>query len=334
MENMEKKTPRLTSTGLFLKRNKNTVIRYGLLLLIVVIFGIATGGRLFSSFSISSLIGQIVPLMILCVGLSFVFAHGNFDISAGAVLALNSLISIEIINAMGCTGLSVFVALVVSVLLSEIFYLLNIFVSIKFRIMSTIGSLAIMFSARGAVSYLVSKTLSGYKLNDIKVIDLFKQEWFMIVVAAVIAVLGWIILTYTRFGKYDKALGDNPLSAQQSGAKLNSVRYVAYAIAGFCVGIASMFYLARSGSVTQNFGSGREMDIMIALIMGGMMLSGGTKTRMSSAVVGAISYVLLTNGLSQLGLSDAIVLIIKSAIFIVMVATTLRRSSTIKAMPR
>ena len=250
MENMEKKTPGLTSAGLFLKRNKNTVIRYGLLLFIVVIFGIATGGRLFSSFSISSLIGQIVPLMILCVGLSFVFAHGNFDISAGAVLALNSLISIEIINAMGCTGFSVFLALIVSVLLSEIFYLLNIFVSIKFRIMSTIGSLAIMFSARGIVSYLVSKTLSGYKLNDIKVIDLFKQEWFMIVVAAVIAVLGWIILTYTRFGKYDKALGDNPLSAQQSGAKLNAVRYAAYAIAGFCVGIASMFYLARSGSVT------------------------------------------------------------------------------------
>ena len=46
MENMEKKTPRLTSTGLFLKRNKNTVIRYGLLLLIVVIFGIATGGAM------------------------------------------------------------------------------------------------------------------------------------------------------------------------------------------------------------------------------------------------------------------------------------------------
>ena len=334
MEKTEKKSSWLSSLGLSLKRNKNTVIRYGLLLLVVVIFGVATGGRLFSPFSISSLIGQIVPLMILCVGLSFVFAHGNFDISAGAVLALNSLVSIEIINAMGCTGASVFVAVAVSVILSEFFYLMNIFVSIKFRIMSTIGSLAIMFSARGVVSYLVSKTLSGYKLDNIQVISLFKQEWFMILVAAVIAFLGWLILTYTKFGKYDKALGDNPLSAQQSGAKLDTVRYVAYALAGFCVGIASMFYLARTGSVTQNFGSGREMDIMIALIMGGMMLSGGTKTRMSSAVVGAISYVLLTNGLSQMGLSDAVVLIIKSGIFIVMVASTLRRSSTIKAMPR
>lgn len=334
MESMEKEAQRLTSLGVFVKRNKNSVIRYGLLILVVAVFGAATGGRLFSSFSINSLIEQIVPLIILCVGLTFVFAHGNFDISVGAVLALNALVSIVIINGMGCTGLSVLAAMIVSILLSEFFYLLNIFVSIKFRIMSTIGSLAIMFSARGIVSYLVSKTLSGYKLDNINVIGLFKQQWFMLLTATVISIAGWIILTYTKFGKYNKALGDNPLSAQQSGAKLDTVRYISYALSGFCVGIASMFYLARTGSVTQNFGSGREMDVMIALIMGGMMLSGGTKTRMSSAIVGAVSYVLLTNGLSQLGLSDALVLIIKSIIFIIMVASTLRRSSTNKAMPR
>jgi len=333
MENIEN-ISRTESLRAFVRRNKNSVIRYGLLILVVAVFGIATRGRLFSSFSISSLIGQIVPLVILCVGLTFVFAHGNFDISVGAVLALNALVSIELINAMGCTPVSVLAAMAVSIVLSEIFYMLNILVSIKFRIMSTIGSLAIMFSARGLVTYLVSRTLSGYKLDDITVIELFKQQWFMLLTAAVVCISGWIILTYTKFGKYDKALGDNPLSAQQSGARLDPVRYTAYALAGLCVGIASMFYLARTGSVTQNFGSGREMDVMIALIMGGMMLSGGTKTRMSSAIVGAVSYVLLTNGLSQLGLSDAVVLIIKSLIFVIMVAGTLRRPSTIKAMPR
>ena len=120
----------------------------------------------------------------------------------------------------------------------------------------------------------------------------------------------------------------------QSGAKVNAVKYVSYAIAGVCVGLAAMFYLSRTGSVTQNFGQGREMDIMIALILGGMLLSGGSKSRMSAAIVGSLTYVILTNGLSQLGLADAYVLIIKSAIFIVMIATTLRRPLTIKAMPR
>lgn len=318
----------------FVKVNKNTFIRYGLLILVVVVFAAATGGRIFSKFSISSILSQLTPLIILCVGMTFIFAHGNFDISSGAVLALSALISIFVINGMGCTPISVFVALLVGIVLCEVFYLFNIFVSIKFRIMSTIGSLAIMFTARGAVTYLVSQTMSGYKLNDTSALALFREQWFMVLCVIIVAVLGWFVFSFTAFGKYDRAIGDNPLSSMQSGAKVNQVKYISYAIAGACVGLATLFYLSRTNSVTQNFGQGREMDIMIALILGGMLLSGGSKSRMSAAIVGSITYVILTNGLSQLGLSDAYVLIIKSVVFIVMIATTLRRSSTIKVMPR
>lgn len=336
MEKEHKTTGRekLNTVLNFAKANKNGLIRYGLLILVVIIFAAATGGRLFSSFSINSILSQLTPLIILCVGLTFIFAHGNFDISAGAVLALSALVSIFIINGMGCTPASVLVALLASITLCVGFYMFNIFVSIKFRIMSTIGSLAIMFTARGIVTYLVSQTMSGYKLNDTSALALFREQWFMVVCALIVALVGWFVFSYTSFGKYNKAMGDNMLSAMQSGAKVNRIRYLSYTIAGVCVGLATMFYLSRTNSVTQNFGQGREMDIMIALILGGMLLSGGSKSRMSAAIVGSVTYVILTNGLSQLGLSDAYVLIIKSVIFIAMVASTLRRSATIKAMPR
>ncbi|MCH5152527.1 MAG: ABC transporter permease [Clostridiales bacterium] len=336
MEQEKKSTDRnkLNTALHFVKVNKNTFIRYGLLILVVVVFAAATGGRIFSKFSISSILSQLTPLIILCVGMTFIFAHGNFDISSGAVLALSALVSIFVINGMGCTPLSVFVALLVGIVLCEVFYLFNIFVSIKFRIMSTIGSLAIMFTARGAVTYLVSQTMSGYKLDDTSALALFREQWFMILCVIIVAVICWLVFSFTAFGKYDRAIGDNPLSSMQSGAKVNKVKYISYAIAGACVGLATLFYLSRTNSVTQNFGQGREMDIMIALILGGMLLSGGSKSRMSAAIVGSITYVILTNGLSQLGLSDAYVLIIKSVVFIIMIATTLRRSSTIKAMPR
>ena len=89
---------KLNSVLHFAKTNKNSLIRYGLLVLVIIIFAIATSGRIFSSFSINSILSQLTPLIILCVGMVFVFAHGNFDISAGAVLALSALISILIIN--------------------------------------------------------------------------------------------------------------------------------------------------------------------------------------------------------------------------------------------
>ena len=102
----------------FAKTNRNTLIRYGLLVLVVIIFAAATGGRLFSSFSVNSILSQLTPLIILCVGMTFVFAHGNFDISAGAVLALSALVSIFVINGMGCSAGSVVVALITSIALS------------------------------------------------------------------------------------------------------------------------------------------------------------------------------------------------------------------------
>ena len=110
--------------------------------------------------------------------------------------------------------------------------------------------------------------------------------------------------------------------------------FVEILIAGFCVALSTMFYLARTGSVTQNFGSGREMDVMISLILGGMLLSGGSKTRMSAAIVGSLTYILLTNGLSQLGIPDMYVSLVKGLVFLIMIGFTLRRQGTIKALPR
>ena len=65
-----------------------------------------------------------------------------------------------------------------------------------------------------------------------------------------------------------------------------------------------------------------------------MYLSGGSKSRMSAAIVGSVTYVILTNGLSQLGIADMYVSLIKGIIFLVMIGATLRRQSSVKALPR
>lgn len=335
MEKTDKiKNEKLIKVLSFAKGNKNSLIRYGLLALVVIVFSAATGGRLFSSYSIGSIISQLTPLMIMCVGMLFVFSHGNIDVAEGAVIAICALMSIEIINALGCSAGGIVLALVLNIAVCELLYVGSIIISIKFRILSTIASLAIMFTARGLVTYFVSRTLGSIRLDDSSILDLFKETWFMILVMFLVAVCGWFIFTYTRVGKYSKAIGDNALSAEQSGANVNGIKYICYAIAGFCVALSTMFYLARTGSVTQNFGSGREMDVMISLILGGMLLSGGSKTRMSAAIVGSLTYILLTNGLSQLGIPDMYVSLVKGLVFLIMIGFTLRRQGTIKALPR
>ena len=335
---MEKQTKikneKLLKALSFARSNKNTLIRYGLLILVVIIFSAATGGRLFSSYSISSIISQLTPLMIMCVGMMFVFSHGNLDIAEGAVIAICALMSIEIINALGGSAGGIILAFVLNVAVCEVLYVGSIFLSIKTRILSTIASLAIMFTARGLVTFFISRTTGSFRLDDSSALSLFQETWFMILIMVLVALAGWFIFTYTRIGKYSRAIGDNPLSAAQSGANVNVTKYICYAIAGFCVALSTMFYLSRTGSVTQNFGSGREMDVMISLILGGMLLSGGSKSRMSAAIVGSITYILLTNGLSQLGIPDMYVSFVKGVVFLVMIGFTLRRQASVKALPR
>lgn len=312
-------------------KHKNTVIQYGSLILVFIVFLISTGGRIFSAYNFKVLISQITPLLIMSTGLVFVFAHGGMDISVGAVIGLCSLVSVVVLNATG----SVFLVLLVCVLIAVVLYVINCGVSEMFGLMSTISSLAIMFAARGIVTYYVSQTTQAIRVNDSSLLQLFQSNYgFMIAMCFIVVFVCWVLFSLTKLGKQAKAIGDNALSARQSGAKVNLVKMLCYVVAGVAVGIASVFTLARVGSVSENMGSGREMDVLIALILGGMNLSGGSKSRISSAVIGSITYVILSNGLSLSGVATQYIAIVKGILFVVIVLLTLRQSFNVREMPR
>ena len=88
------------------------------------------------------------------------------------------------------------------------------------------------------------------------------------------------------------------------------------------------------GNVGKNIGAGKEMDVMVAVILGGMNLNGGAKSRMEAAIVGTITYTLLANGLTIAGVDQEYITLVKGLIFIAIIGLTLRQSKTIREMPR
>ena len=84
MTKTENAVPKSAFTVL-VKRHKASIIQYAGLLFVVVFFSILTGGQIFSSYNIRTLIGQTAPLMITCVGVIFMFTNGSMDIASGAV---------------------------------------------------------------------------------------------------------------------------------------------------------------------------------------------------------------------------------------------------------
>lgn len=313
------------------KEHKGEIIQWGCFAFVIILFSILTEGRIFSAYNLKVLIGQTSSLLIMACGLLFVFAHGSFDIASGAVAGLCSLVMVLIANQTG----QLWLGIVTAVLLSITLYLLECFISVKLKLITTIGSLAIMFTCRGLITYVCSLSDGVVHINDYNMISNLKSNWVLqLVVTIVVVLITGFLFNYTKIGKQEKAIGDNPISAMQSGCHVNAIKYFSYFLAGLLVGIASIFLMARSGAIGKSIGSGTEMDIMIAIILGGMNLNGGSKSKMSAAVTGCITYRLLSNGMTQAGVNTNYISLVKGLIFLLIIFLTLRQNKNVKEMPR
>ena len=147
----------------------------------------------------------------------------------------------------------------------------------------------------------------------------------MILVLLVEILIISYLFNFTKFGKYAKAIGANPIAAMQSGINLVKYKVICYIIMGICVVVASIFQMGYTGSASDSTGTGFEMNVMVALILGGMPLAGGMRSKVSYAVVGAFTYSLLDVGLPLIGIAPNQVFIIKAIIFMVVVLITCRK---------
>ncbi|KHL96969.1 hypothetical protein QW71_03305 [Paenibacillus sp. IHB B 3415] len=314
----------------FLKKNKNTLIQYAGLALVIVVFAILTGGDLLSGFNLRTIIKQLAVLFTISVGMVFIFSHGGMDISVGAVMALSSMAAVYTLNA----GAPLAAGILAAVAVSVICYLLNVLIAIQFGLMPVISSLSIMFIARGLVTYNVSTATEKLGVMDAEQLKLLGRSIpFILIFLTVVGLIGIVLFHYTKIGKQSRAVGDNPLAAMQSGVQVKKTKITGYALAGVLIGFASILSLARSTVISENTGSGMEMDVIVALILGGLSLNGGSKAKMSSAIVGSITYILLNNGLVMVGVATEVVSLVKGIVFLLVVFLLLKRPST-EVMPR
>ena len=192
---------------------------------------------------------------------------------------------------------------------------------------SIVTSLFLMFFFTGAQLLLMEGTgnTSISIQAKIKPMDRNQYTLMLIIAIAVVAVLVTYFFKYTKFGKYTKAIGANEIAAEQSGVNTTKWKVFAYMAFGVTVAIGAFIMLTRTGSAGKGTGTGFAMDVMICLILGGMPLSGGMKSKVSSALVGTFTYVLLSNDLTTMGVDLNMINFLKAVIFIIIVMITCRK---------
>jgi ribose transport system permease protein len=237
---------------------------------------------------------QTAVVAVIAIGMTLVIITAGIDLSVGSVAALSGVIGVILmVNAgfpplLGIAGgvlVGATAGLVNGLLIS--FAGLNPFIA-------TLGMLTVarglVFISTGAVA--VFGAPDSFRLLGQGVIGPIPIP---IIVTVVAAILGYIVLSRTRLGRYAYAMGSNLEAARLSGIPIRRYLTSVYVISGALAGLGGMIAASRVNSGQPNYGVGLELDVIAAAVIGGASLFGGQGTIVGT-LIGAFLIALIRNG--------------------------------------
>ena len=297
-----------------IKRNIRNILPFVGLILVVVVLAIISNGRIFIKGNLNNILDQSYTIVILSIGCAFLYAHGGFDLAVGGIFGLSMMSSGMLLLK---AGFSVWLVLPLCIIISLVCYMIMGVVTVKLSLPAFITSLCMQFITRGIVTTVSNGNISLPR--EIKAAD----NWVIkVIVLVVIIVVSYLLMSKTPLGKRNRAIGENPVAARQSGIEIDKTRLLAYVICAILVGIAAFFTMASTRMVATLDGSGYEMDVIIAIVLGGMSLNGGMNSSVRAPIIGAVIVVLLTNGLVIIGVPSKWSDFVVGIVFLVVILFT------------
>jgi|APHig6443717817_1056837.scaffolds.fasta_scaffold35252_1 ribose/xylose/arabinose/galactoside ABC-type transport system permease subunit len=255
-----------------------------------------------TSGNIISILLQVSINGILALGMVFVITTGGIDLTIGSQLAVTSVIVGTVLSLTE----SIPLAIILAVATTTLFGFINGYLISKFEMFPFVVTLAMQLVIRGA-AYIISGGYSASLANaSFKLIGggkLFGVIPYPVIILLVIAALAFVILHWTRFGRYVYAVGGNRNAAIASGVNVFWTTTGAYIISGFCCGVAGVIMTSRIAAAQPNIGVGYETDAIAACVIGGTSFAGGVST-IPGTVVGIVIIGLIYNGMNLVGINS------------------------------
>lgn len=291
-----------------------------LIVLLAIFCGIVSAKGYRLDMYMKIIFNEGIVLSIVATGAIFIYTLGSFDISLGAATLFSATIGVVTYNATESIVLMIAVIMLTGIGCS----LLNSVLASIFHIPVFVTTVAMMSVLSAVASQII--TTKGGAVGGIsipsEVVKGLDTSGFKILVLVVWVLVCTFIFNYTKFGRYEKFVGGNPICAQLSGIKYNTYAILGFFLAGIGVGIGAFMTLVYTPSVTTTTAGDIGMNIMVAIVFGGMPISGGARSKIYAAVVGGFSYIVLNNILDLLIESTSgygITQIISAVFFLVVV---------------
>ena len=291
------------------------IMPVGLLVILTVIFGIATKGRLTSAASLKIIVEQALVVATVSTGGAFIFASGNVSLSLGATTVLTATLSLLAYNKTGSIAVMFIVAIGLGVILMTVSALLSTALGVRVMYV-TIVMMTLLSALQQAI-------LGGSTVSlPYEVVQKLVKGGVMYIGFILFFIVCVVLFHMTDIGRSLRFIGTNNLCAEQTGISKAKYLLIAFIIAGFGCGIGAILAIIRGGSVGTSTLPSLNMDCMLALVLGGMSIFGGSKSYVYSGVVGALTVVVLNQGLLMIGVDATIIQAIRGIAFLTLVTVS------------
>ena len=285
------------------------------LIIIFLLFNVLTNFRMMKNLPL--VLSQVYVTMIAATGVFFIMTMGGLDFSQGSILGIASIVVCMLSKT------SIPLAIVGGIVAGAVIGAINGYFYVYRKIKSFIVTICTMFLFRGFIKYL---TTNAPVAGSAKLIN-FDSTGLKIACTVLILVIGFVLFRFTKFGTYLKAIGAGEKAAMFSGIRTDRMKFWIYVLAGAITGFAAFINVIKVGSVTSSGGNQLETQILIALVLGGMPISGGAKVRFENIIVGSLLYIVLNSGLTMMGFTTQLMQLIQGVVFLVFVAVFADRQS-------
>lgn len=301
-------------------RRRPQITQYSLaLVLLALCIGASFASDAFlTRANLVNVLTQASVIGILTIGMTFVILTGGIDLSVGSMLAASSIY----LGLQQDSGgfVMVLAALLGGVALGAV----NGLAITWGRVVPFIATLAMFSAARGLALLMSDSTPIPITSSTIKTIgtDRILGIPLPVCIFAAVALVAWVVLNRTAFGRHVVAVGGNAEAARASGIRVERVTFAVYVISGLCVGIGALIVTGRLGSASPVTGGMYELDAIAAAVIGGAALQGGKGT-IGGSVLGVLLFAVIFNLFNLLGVNTNLQGVLKG--LIILAAVILQR---------
>ncbi|GGB29878.1 sugar ABC transporter permease [Flexivirga endophytica] len=259
----------------------------GLALAIVVLIALTTAKNthFLSADSIQQILNGGALIGLMAVGETLVIVTRNVDLSIGSTLGLSAYIVGDLFVH---DAIDIWMGFVVGIAIGAVIGLINGLITVVFRVPSLVVTLAMLYAIRGIDGVIVdgkqinaSSIPGGYTAIGYQTV--LGVPWLFIVVAIIVAIAGYAMRTF-RSSRELYAIGSSPQAATLAGIPAARRVLVAFLISGALAGLAGALFLAEYAQVNNNSGTGYELTVVSAVVVGGVAIFGGSGTVFGAAL--------------------------------------------------